>query len=69
MYSWFSRLSTARGSGTGLVTVGPTALSPFYSLLGSLEVKIKNTWLTKLRGKTLFTPYNGFTAGTPIFTH
>ena len=33
IYSWLSRLNTARGSGTGLVTVGPAKVIP--------DVKIK----------------------------
>ena len=48
------RLDIARGSGTGLVTVGPAKVKACKSILfteGTPEVEIKNTWLTKL---TLF---------------
>ena len=45
IYSWFLRLSTAMGFGTGLVTVGSTKVKACKSILfieGSPEVKIKN---------------------------
>ena len=39
IYSQFSRGVTARGSCTGPVIVGPTKVSLFYSLIGSLTFK------------------------------
>ena len=46
IYSRLSRRSTARGSSTGLVTVGPTKSILFTE--GIPEVKIKNTCLMQL---------------------
>ena len=40
MYSRFSRLNTARGSGTGLLTIGPAKVKACKSLL---EGKIKRS--------------------------
>ena len=55
IYSWLSRLNTARGYCTSLMTVGPSKVkaskSFFHHMLfteGTLEAKVKNTWLMKL---------------------
>ena len=51
MYSQLSRLSTARGSSTGLLTVGPAKVKACKSILfieDIPEVEIKNTCLLKL---------------------
>ena len=45
LYRIYSRFSRPFDSNTNLVI---RLASLFYSLLGSLEVKIKNTWLMKL---------------------
>ena len=51
VYSRLSRFNTARGSCTGLVTVGPAKVKNCKSVLFievTPEVEIKNTWLMKL---------------------
>ena len=50
-YSRLSRLSTARGSNTRLVPVGPTKVKALKSVLfteDTTEVEIKNTCLIQL---------------------
>ena len=47
MHSRFSRLSTARGSGTSLITVGPAKVKACKSILFT-EVALKNTCLMQL---------------------
>ena len=60
MYSQLSRLNTARGSCTSLVTVGPTKVKAGKSVLfteGTPEVEVKNTWLMKLTHFHLLAKY------------